>query len=517
MNAEDLYWFTFTLVTIVGYFTFKLITRHKHFFTARGVPFVKPHFIYGNLNDVLSGKVSTLELVQQFYQKFENERIFGFYNYLSPVFYVRDPDLIEKLWVQEGNHFANHGYFLDERKDAILGNQLHLLKDEKWHRMRCSLGPVFSSKQVAPMTRLIQTNSADLIDHLKGRVDSELEFKGVFVQHAFNVIASCAFGLELNTFKDESDQFCQIGGALVYGNNPVQTLKTMLFYLFPKLMSKMNVQLMEASHAKYFMNLLRATIEERDQYNVNRPDMIHLLNRANKRELELNAEDRAYFQIKDSSRWKMTNQEFVAQCVTFFGPSFENLVNLISFASYELAANPDVQLKLFAEIQNTSKETPLSYDSINGMIYLDMVISETLRKWPAAPSCDRECSKDYRLNQQDGLSIQFRKGDSLWVSVWALHRDERYFPDPERFDPERFSEAKRGEIRPNTYLPFGVGQRNCIGRRLALLVAKLTLVDLVRNFQLSLGSKLVQPFRLAKASFSLEPEGGFWLQIAPRL
>lgn len=74
MNVEDLYWFAFTVVTIVSFFTFKLLTRHRRFFTARGVPHEKPHFLYGNLNAVLSGKVSPLEHVQEFYRKYDGER-----------------------------------------------------------------------------------------------------------------------------------------------------------------------------------------------------------------------------------------------------------------------------------------------------------------------------------------------------------------------------------------------------------------------------------------------------------
>ncbi|KAL9700708.1 hypothetical protein quinque_004149 [Culex quinquefasciatus] len=516
MNVEDLYWFAFTVVTIVSFFTFKLLTRHRRFFTARGVPHEKPHFLYGNLNAVLSGKVSPLEHVQDFYRKFDGERIFGFYNYLSPVFYIRDPELIRRLWVQQFDHFANHGYFLDESKDRILGNQLHLLKGDKWHQMRATLSPVFASRNVALMASLIQTNSLDLVDHLKGSVDPELEFKGVTLKHVFNVISGCAFGLDLNTFRDESDRFCQVGSSLVYGNSPVQTLKTMCFYLFPKLMTRMGVQLMDAEQSTYFLNLLRNTISEREKTNVNRPDVIQLLNRVNKGELKPEKDDDpGYLQMNDFSKRKWSDEELVAQCVSFFGTGFEGLVNLLSFATLELAANQDVQNKLLAEIEQTLEQGPLTYETISQMTYLDMVVSETLRKWPAFPSSDRECSKDYQLNE-DGLRLNFRKGDSVWVSVWALHRDEQNFPEPERFDPERFAEGNKQTIRPFTYMPFGVGPRSCIGNRFALLVAKITLVDLIRNFELSPGSKLVQPIQLSKVSNGMEPEGGFWLQIQQR-
>ncbi|XP_001657205.2 cytochrome P450 9b2 [Aedes aegypti] len=515
METEDLYWFSFILVTIVGFFTFKLMTKNRHFFRVRGVPFEKPHFIYGNLGEVTSGKLSSLELIASFYQKFENERIFGFYNYLSPVYYIRDPELIRKLWINEFNSFANHAYFLDESKDPILGNQLHLLKNEKWRQMRHTLTPVLSGQSVSSMSSLIRTNSLDLVDHLKASVDSELEFKGIFLKYVFNVIANCAFGLELNTFKDESDKFCTYGTALVYGNNPVQTLKTMMFYLFPKMTTQMKVRLMEDEHAAYFTNLIGSTISEREKKNVNRADVIQMLHQANKGELKAEGQDDEVLQMKDFSKCKWNQEELIAQCIAFFGSGFEPLVNLLSFAAYELAANPDVQQKLLSELEGSLRDDPVVSDTVDKLPYLNMVISETLRKWPASPSLDRECSKDYLLDD-GGCRVQFRKGDTLWVSIWALHRDERNFPEPERFDPERFSEKNKASITPGTYMPYGVGPRNCIGTRLASLVAKITLVDLVRNFKLELGSRMVQPLRLSKTSYSMEPEGGFWLKMTPR-
>ncbi|KXJ75769.1 cytochrome P450 9b2-like [Aedes albopictus] len=505
METEDLYWFSFILVTIVGFFTFKLMTKNRNFFRVRGVPFEKPHFIYGNLGEVTSGKLSPLEMIAGFYKRFENERLFGFFNYLSPVYYIRDPELIRKLWVQEFNAFANHPYFLDESKDPILGNQLHLLKNEKWRQIRHTLTPVFSGRSASLMSSLVRTNSLDLIDHLKASVDPELEFKGIFQKYAFNVIANCAFGLELNTFKDESDKFCTYGCALVYGNNPVQTLKTMLFYLFPKWMVQMKVRLMEDEHAAYFTNLIGSTITEREKKNLNRPDLIQMLHQANKGELKPTGQEDEVLQMKDFSKRKWNQEELIAQCVAFFGSGFEPLINLLSFATYELAANPDVQQKLLSEIEKTLKDSPVVYETVEKLPCLEMVVAETLRKWPATPSLDRECSQDYLLDD-GGCRVQFRKGDTLWVSVWALHRDEQNFPEPERFDPERFSEARKPTIKPFTYMPYGVGPRGCIGTRLASLVTKVTLVDLVRNFQLELGSR----------NGTMEPEDGFWLKMTPR-
>jgi cytochrome P450 family 6 len=85
---------------------------------------------------------------------------------------------------------------------------------------------------------------------------------------------------------------------------------------------------------------------------------------------------------------------------------------------------------------------------------------EVLRMHPASPVLDRICSKSVRFPEQQ---IQIEEGTSVMIPIYGLHYDPQYFPDPEKFDPERFSEENKSKIKPFTYLPFGEGPRNCIG------------------------------------------------------
>lgn len=76
------------------------------------------------------------------------------------------------------------------------------------------------------------------------------------------------------------------------------------------------------------------------------------------------------------------------------------------------------------------------------------------------PQLNRQVTKDYNIPDTD---IVLKKGQAIWISNVAMHYDEEYFPDPEKFDPDRFSEENRGTIKNFTYMPFGEGPRNCIG------------------------------------------------------
>lgn len=100
------------------------------------------------------------------------------------------------------------------------------------------------------------------------------------------------------------------------------------------------------------------------------------------------------------------------------------------------------------------------------MKYLDQIICETLRRYPPAYILSRVCARDYLIKSKksDEVDLFLEKGSILTIPVGGLHMDPQYFPDPERFDPDRFSEENKKKIISGTYMPFGSGPRNCIGK-----------------------------------------------------
>lgn len=132
-------------------------------------------------------------------------------------------------------------------------------------------------------------------------------------------------------------------------------------------------------------------------------------------------------------------------------------------------------------IYGKDKKCDVTMNNLQEMKYLEMVIKETLRKYPAVPIIGRKCDHDIEygkivhirlicnLNEiiSDGMKIP--KGSTVGIVPYVLHREEDTFPDPEKFDPERFSVENRGKIGPYAYIPFSAGFRNCIGNELEQL------------------------------------------------
>ena len=199
----------------------------------------------------------------------------------------------------------------------------------------------------------------------------------------------------------------------------------------------------------------------------------------------------------------------MAQCVMFFLAGYDTTATLISLSCYNLALNQDKQEILHKHIDNClekwSKDNPdtddpyelASFENLNEFTYLSGVIDETLRIYPPALFTERVAGKDMSLETSDGKTrFNVMKGDILQIPIYSLHHNEDYFPQPEKYEPERF-------IGPPTfpktaYIPFGQGPRNCIAKRLAQLEAKIALFHIFRNFKLSTCEKTQVKLNLIK-------------------
>lgn len=122
---------------------------------------------------------------------------------------------------------------------------------------------------------------------------------------------------------------------------------------------------------------------------------------------------------------------------------------------YELALNPDIQERLRKELKAGIEENDgkLSYDLLFSFKYLDMVVSETLRKYPPAYIITRNSTKDFKIPDTEMI---IPANTDINISVLSVHRDPDFYPNPEKFDPERFTPEKVKNRKPFTFIPFGI-------------------------------------------------------------
>ena len=126
---------------------------------------------------------------------------------------------------------------------------------------------------------------------------------------------------------------------------------------------------------------------------------------------------------------------------------------------------------------------------------------------------NRECTKDWTI---PGTNICVTKGTNLIIPVDALHYDERYYPEPTEFIPERFDTEKRFTVE-KPYLPFGDGPRNCVGIRMGKMQTKVGLVILLQKYNFELAGNTLKPLVMEPGAFVLTPIGGLEFKVLKRL
>lgn len=151
--------------------------------------------------------------------------------------------------------------------------------------------------------------------------------------------------------------------------------------------------------------------------------------------------------------------EIKSQILHFFLGGFGLSSSAMTFALFELAKNQEIQLKLRTEIDMilTKYSSSWSYTAFSEMKYLDQIIDETLRMYPSYPFLTRSPSENWKI---PGHDVSIEKNTLIIFSIYSLHNDPRYYPNPELFDPERFSQEAVANRAPNTYMPFSMGPRN---------------------------------------------------------
>ncbi|CAO3592069.1 unnamed protein product [Absidia cylindrospora] len=184
---------------------------------------------------------------------------------------------------------------------------------------------------------------------------------------------------------------------------------------------------------------------------------------------------------RDESNDGLTDENIRDQVVTFLIAGHDTTANTLAWVLYEVSRNPDIEAKILQEIANTgiTYDTLPSSEQISNLKYINQVIKETLRKYPPVRALSKYCKKEcivphgYKVPADTGVSVQ----------VYAMHHNEKVYPDPSRFDPDRFSPEEEQKRSRFAWLPFSTGPRACIGMAFALQEAKTVLAMFLHKYK----------------------------------
>jgi cytochrome P450 len=203
-----------------------------------------------------------------------------------------------------------------------------------------------------------------------------------------------------------------------------------------------------------------------------------------------------------------SRQSLRDQVITIFLAGYETVANALSWTWYLLSQNPGCEAKVHHEVDCVlGGRLPAAAD-VARLSYTENVMAESLRLYPPAWAMGRYARQDFSLGD---YFLPART--TVLISQFVTHRDARYFPDPLRFDPDRFTAEGKAQRTKFTYFPFGAGARQCIGESFAWMEGVLILATLARKWKLRLvPGHRVEPQPL----ITLRPKYGMMMQVEPR-
>uniref|UniRef100_A0A8C7FN62 Cytochrome P450 4V2 n=1 Tax=Oncorhynchus kisutch TaxID=8019 RepID=A0A8C7FN62_ONCKI len=208
---------------------------------------------------------------------------------------------------------------------------------------------------------------------------------------------------------------------------------------------------------------------------------------------------------------KLTHQDIQEEVDTFMFRGHDTTAAAMNWAIHLLGSHPEVQRKVQQELQEVFgvSDRPINTEDLKKLHYLECVIKESLRLFPSVPFFARSICEDCHIN---GFKVP--KGANAIIMPYSLHRDPRYFPQPEEFRPERFMPENCVGRHPYAFIPFSAGLRNCIGQRFAVMEEKVILASILRYFNVEACQKREDLRPLGE--LILRPEKGIWIKLEKR-
>lgn len=517
--------------TVLCLLLYILVIKPYTYWSNKNVPFRFSIPLFGEGIYMIMGKENMSDTIKRMYNKISDVRYLGVFQFMQPVLIVKSTELIKQICVKDFDHFLNHKVLLPDGVEELLSKNLLQLKDQTWKNMRATLSPSFTTSKMKSMFTLISQNADAFAKYFKEKNDGivEVEFKDAFTRYTNDVIASAAFGLQVDSLTDRENDFYVLGREMSDFSTFWKKFVFFFFQISPTIARFLRLELFGEKTKNFFLGIVRDTIKMREEQNIKRPDMLGLLLEARKgsqqKEKMQDTKEAGFavveehLEVNEIKPQDLTDTDIASQVFIFFFGGFETVSTAMCFMAHELASNPDVQAKLIEEIdESVRKNGEPTYESIANMIYLDMVVCETLRKWPVNIATDRMVTKPYTINPEEPgeKPVHLEVGDVAIIPIIALHYDPKYYENPEKFDPERFSPENRKNIDPYAYIPFGVGPRNCIGSRFALLELKAVFFHILRHFEIVPVEKTNIPIKLSTKSINLSSENDYPLGLKKR-
>ncbi|XP_078033823.1 cytochrome P450 6k1-like [Augochlora pura] len=478
-------------------------TRKFKYWAKKGIMEIPPTPFLGNFSDCLFLKKSPAEFLKDLYDRSKGQRYMGFYVLDKPFFLIRDPEIIKHVLVKDFQVFTDR-YVSPNANDRLGHETVFFKKSLGWRIIRSKLSLLFTSGRLKKSFELMHQVADDLDQFLENsnlETGKVIEVADLCGNISTDMVASTFYSLRANSLNDPKALFRE-HGRHIFRSSILRGMEFLIIFFLPAFTRITGAKFFSESGSAFLRSVFRDTINERIKSGEKRNDLIDLL-------IELKQK---YEAEGDLGGFQFTGDNLIAQASVFFTAGFATSGAIMAFTLYELAINMDIQKTLRKEILDALEETDgkITYDMVTTLPYLDMVVCESIRKYPPLAFVDRVAAVDYKIPNSD---LVLEKGTPVYIPMLGVHHDPEHFPDPDKFDPTRFTKENKQKRTPFTYFPFGDGPRICIGMRLGLMHSKFGLIKLLSKYEVTPCETTPVPVVLDANGFATAPFGGLHLNI----
>jgi len=446
----------------------------------KAIPLTKGMALVGSLPQIIKNPFGFLKQARETYGDIYNLNL-G----ISKMLILNNPRQMQHVFVDNVQNYRKGGGMWDAVR-AMLGNGLVVSEGNFWLRQRRMMQPQFHRQRLAALTDLMVSAMNEALDTWeKSANGSDFNVAPAFNELTMKVITRTLFGTGL-----DQDEMNRVSKALDYSVNYI--LKAIVLNSLPSWMPAPGRKEFEKSIAQIDETVYRIIESGRKTSGAENHLMAMLLD-----------------MVDDETGEGMTDQQLRDEVTTLFLAGYETTSIALTWAFDFLAHNPEMMEKLRAEVDAVVGSDRLpTFADLPKMPYSRMVLQETLRIRPSAWQLPRTAIEDDEI---DGYHIP--AGTNLIGLIYMCHYHPAEWENPDVFDPERFQPDKSEKRHKFAYMPFGAGQRKCIGMDFALMEGQLALAMVAQRYILT---KTTENLAEPQLSTTLRPKGGVVVKLEKR-
>ncbi|KAI4464348.1 cytochrome p450 family 4 [Holotrichia oblita] len=432
---------------------------------------------------------------------------FRCWNGSLPEIVTMKPEHFEMI-MSSSNHITkgqNYNNFHD-----WLGQGLLTSSGNRWFRHRKLITPTFHFKILENYMNVFVAKTEILLNILDRKADGAVHNIYSEITHCtLDIICESAMGVNINAMFNDDNEYVKCVyeiSDIIFWKSLRPYIPLFIFNLFPsgrKL--KKNLKILHGFSEKVISDrkkLLKDKQDNKSHNNVIEEEVLGLRKRLSFLDLLIEA----------SEDGKVLNDIDIRQEVdTFMFEGHDTTSASLSWTLLLLGNHPDIQERVFEEVRNVlhDKLTPTSINELNEFKYLERVIKESLRLYPSVPAIIRHTKEEIQIDE-----YKIPPNVDVVLLIYCVHRDPKVYPNPEKFDPDRFLPENCVNRHPYAYVPFSAGSRNCVGQKFALYEEKTILASIINRYKVT-AAKRMEDIQ-ANVDLILRPKRGVLLAFERR-